>query len=111
MAVTIRALKEKLAHLQHELAEVSAALDELDEPSPRPAASWTRPLDEVLREGVDYVDPRTLLSDFDAALEKMGLEIAASAPTAEEVQALMRREGVRPEDNLISRGVAEAREE
>ena len=111
MAATIRALKEKLAHLQHELAEVSAALDELDEPAPSPAARLPRPLDEVLREGVDYIDPRTLVSDFDAALEKMGVEIPATAPTAEEVQALMRREGVRPEDNLISRGVIEAREE
>jgi len=29
MAVTVEALKRKIAHLQEELAEVSAALDEL----------------------------------------------------------------------------------
>src|SRR3954469_15861470 len=106
MAGTIQALKEKLAHLQHELAEVCAALDGLEEASPTLEPQLSRPLDEVLREGVDFIDARKLLPDLDAALRKMNIELSSVAPTAEEVRALMQREGVRAEDNLISRGVA-----
>jgi hypothetical protein len=107
MAVTVEMLKEKLADLQRGLAEVSAALDELDvarPPTPRVPG-------RVVLTGPQFSDPRTLLPLIDEAFTKMGIDITAPAKRPEEVQEMMLREGVRPEDNLISRGVIEAREE
>ena len=110
MATTIERLKEKLARVQQELAEVSAALDELAA-SPGTTTEAPVPLDKVLLKGMHYSDPATLLPLIDEAYRKMGIEITQPAPTAEEVQELMLREGVRPEDNILSRGIIEAREE
>ena len=38
-------------------------------------------------------------------------QVTQPAMTPQEVQELMLREGVRPEDNILSRGIIEAREE
>jgi hypothetical protein len=112
MATTIEMLKEKLARVQQELAEVSLALDELAaSPTPGQTTAQPKALSEVLREGVDFIDPRTLLPLIDEAFTKMGIDITQPAMTPEEVQQLLLQEGVRPEDNLISRGIIEAREE
>jgi hypothetical protein len=112
MAVTVEMLKEKLADLQRGLAEVSAALDELagHAASDRACAALPEVGVDPLA-GITFSDPRTLLPLLDEALTKMGIDVTAPAMKPEEVQALMLREGVRPEDNLISRGVIEAREE
>jgi prefoldin subunit 5 len=112
MATTIEELKEKLARVQQELAEVSAALDELaTPPAETESVAPTVENRKVKLGGPKFTDPRTLLPLIDEAYRKMGIDITEPAMTPEEVQELMLREGVRPEDNLISRGIIEAREE
>jgi hypothetical protein len=110
MAVTIEMLKQKIAHLQQELAEVSAALDELAGPptesEAEPAVSPPDPL-----AGIRFADPKALLPLLDQAFAEMGIDVTQPAPTPEEVQQLMLREGVKPEDNILSRAIIEAREE
>ncbi len=110
MAATIEMLKNKIAHLQQELAEMSAALDEL---GGTPTAPGSAP--EVLSQdplvGVHFSDPKALLPLLDKAFAQMGIDVTQPAPTPEEVQQLMLREGIRPEDNILSRGIIEAREE
>jgi hypothetical protein len=116
MAATIEMLKKKIAHLQEELAEVSAALDELAS-SPPPASPATPPgtVSAAGRPdplaGVRFSDPKALLPLLDKAFAEMGIDVTQPAPTPEEVQQLMLREGVRPEDNILSRAIIEAREE
>ena len=61
--------------------------------------------------GVRFSDPKALLPLLDKAFAEMGIDVTQPAPTPEEVQQLMLREGVRPEDNILSRGIIEAREE
>jgi hypothetical protein len=110
MAATIQMLKHKIAHLQEELAEVSAALDELAEV---PTNSHSAP-EQVVQNplaGVRFSDPKALLPLLDKAFAEMGIDITQPALTHEEVQQLMLREGVRPEDNIGSRAIIEAREE
>lgn len=110
MAVSIEMLKQKIAHLQQELAELSAALDELagapTQPGSPPAGSRPDPL-----AGVRFSDPKALLPLLDRAFAEMGIDVTQPAPTPEEVQQLMLRDGVRPEDNIGSRAIIEAREE
>jgi hypothetical protein len=110
MAATIEMLKKKIAHLQQELAEMSAALDELREAPTEPgSAPEALPRDPLA--GVRFSDPKALLPLLDEAFAKMGIDVSQPAPTPEEVQQLMLREGIRPEDNILSRGIIEAREE
>jgi hypothetical protein len=103
-------LKQKIAHLQQELEEVSAALDELAVAptglEAQPAAPRPDPL-----AGIWFSDPKALLPLLDKAFVEMGIDVTQPAPTPEEVQPLMLREGVKPEDNILSRGIIEAREE
>ncbi len=110
MAVTIEMLKQKIAHLQQELAEVSAALDEL---AVAPTGLETQPAEprpDPLA-GIRFSDPKVLLPLLDKAFAEMGIDVTQPAPTPEEVQQLMLREGIKPEDNILSRGIIEAREE
>jgi hypothetical protein len=112
MAVTIAELKEKLARVQQDLAEVSASLDQLESANGGPqTVAGPIPLAEALVAGVDFVDPRTFRELADEAFRKMGIDITAPAPTPEEVQALMIREGIRPEDRIFTRALYEMREE
>src|SRR5438128_2016326 len=110
MTVTIEMLKRKIAHLQVELTEVSAALDELagaaTEQDSAPAALPPDPL-----AGIRFSDPKVLRPLLDKAFAQMGIDVTQPAPTPHEVQQLMLREGVRPEENLGSRAIMEAREE
>ena len=112
MATSIEMLKAKLAHVQRELAEVSTELDELAA-SPSPIESLTPPgqAGRIILKGPKFSDPRALLPLIDAAFVKMSIDITKPAMTPEEVQQFMLQEGVRPENNLISRGIIEAREE
>jgi hypothetical protein len=110
MAATIEMLKQKIAHLQEGLAEVSAALDDLGGVSANsrsaPETAAQNPL-----AGVRFSDPKALLPLLDKAFVEMGIDVTQPAPTPEEVQQLMLREGIRPEDNILSRAIIEAREE
>ena len=110
MTATIENLKNRIAHLQEELAEIHAALDELpDAPPDKGATSDVLP--PYPPAGVQFADPRALLPLLDMTFADLGVNIAQQAPTAEEVQRMLLREGVRPEDKLLSRGIVEAREE
>jgi hypothetical protein len=109
---TIEMLRKKIARVQTDLAEVSAALEELarsaggSEPMAPPRPMAALPLDET-----KFTDPQTALRALDAAFEQMGLDVTQPALTPEEVQELMLREGVRPEERILSRGIIEARDE
>jgi hypothetical protein len=112
MAVTIVELKAKLARVQQELAEVSAALDGLgNAPCTGPRIIDVTQLYKDPVVGHLYSDPETIRRLADEAFPKMGIDITKPALTPREVQELMLREGVRPEDNILSRGIIEAREE
>ncbi len=103
MVATIEMLKEKIAHIRQELDEVSTALDEIAAAQP---AAKPNPL-----AGLKFTDTKALLPVVDEAFAKMGIDVTQPAPTPEEVQQLMLREGVKPEDNIFSRAIIEAREE
>jgi hypothetical protein len=110
MTATIEMLKRKIAHVQQELTEVSAALDELAGAPTKPGAILEAPARDPLA-GIRFSDPKALLPLLDKAFAQMGIDVTQPALTPEEVQQLMLREGVRPEDNLGSRAIIEAREE
>lgn len=113
MAVTIEALREKVKHLQQELAEIHAGLDELAEAPHHNGSTATRgpaPEPDPLA-GLPRTDPKELLRIFDQVAAEMGIDVTQPAPSAREVREMMLREGVRPEDNLGSRAIIEAREE
>ena len=112
MAVTVETLKAKIERIRQELDEVSAGLEELaGAPAvPRPTPAPPEEVKKILAKH-GFVDSRTLQPLIDAAFIKMGIDITQPALTPEEVQEMMLREGVRPEDNILSRGIIEAREE
>ena len=119
MPATVEMLKQKIARLQRELGEVSAALDDLAEPTgPNNTPTGKPPEGTSARltrddpfAGIRFTDPQELLPAIDRAFAEMGIDVTQPAPTPEEVQEFMRREGIRPEDNILSRGIIEAREE
>ena len=112
MVTTIEVLKEKLARAQQELAEVSAALDGLAASLPTTVSAAPAMETRTIRlDPTKFTDSRTLQPLIDEAFTKMGIDITQPALTPEEVQELALREGVRPEDNILSRGIIEAREE
>lgn len=110
MTAAIETLKNRIAHLQEELAEIHAALDELPG-APRERGGTSDVLSPHPPAGVQFADPRTLLPLLDMTFADLGVDITQPAPTAEEVQGMLLREGIRPEDKLLSRGIVEAREE
>jgi len=102
MAISVDVLKSRIAHIRQELEDVSTALDSLAEaPAPRTA----------MPPGTSAIDRSALLAVLDAAYTEMGVDLSEPAITAEELQALMLEEGVRPEDNILSSGIIAAREE
>jgi hypothetical protein len=109
MAVTIETLKEKVTRLQQDLAELSAALDELAK-APAENGPPSSPTGTPLA-GMKLSDPEALLSVLDKAFAEMGIDVSQPAPSAEEVQQLMLSEGIKPEDNIGSRAIIEARDE
>jgi hypothetical protein len=118
MAVTVEMLKEKIARVQQELDEVRAALDHLETPVQEAArgerAASETPAAPPRRDPLAHLrfsDPKKLLPILDRAFAEMGIDVTQPALSPVEVQELMLREGVRPEDNLGSRGIIEAREE
>lgn len=58
-----------------------------------------------------FADTKTLRPVIDAAFTAMGIDITQPAPSAIAVQQLMLREGIKPEDNIFSGGIIEARKE
>jgi hypothetical protein len=108
--VTIQMLQEKIARVQEELAEVRAALETLEGASTGdlPAAP---PQGQLPLAGAEFADSEKTLAALDHAFAQMGIDVTAPGISPEEVQQLMLREGIRPEDRVLSRGIIEAREE
>jgi hypothetical protein len=52
----------------------------------------------------------TAAPDFTAMFKRMGIEHVQPIGT-EKLQELMRQDGIKPEDNIFSRGIIEMREE
>jgi hypothetical protein len=110
--VSIQMLREKIARVQAELAEVSAALEELAQrPVDTPNAVPSRPEDRQPLAGAKFTDPQTALADLDRAFTQMGIDVSGPSLTPEEVQQFMLGEGIRSEDLILSKGIIEAREE
>jgi hypothetical protein len=110
--VTIEILKARIARAQTELAAVTAELEELTR-SPGGSSSDLLPQTSE-PDGLGttvFSDPRSALTELDTAFARMGIDVTRPSLTPEAVQELMRGEGVRPEDLIVSGGIAEAREE
>lgn len=102
MAATIEMIKTRLARIQDELQQVSAELDEVA----ATASSTPAPSGQLRSRSAPH-----LRAQFKAALAELGIGLDQRPMTPEEVQQLMLREGVRPEDRIFSQGIIEAREE
>jgi hypothetical protein len=102
MAETLESLQVKIAHIEQELAEVRQSLEQLL-PASQP------PVKEHRLAGIEWVDRRGWKVWFDEWFQQTGVTVQPIG--AEKLQALMRQEGIRPADNLLSRGIIDMREE
>ena len=102
MVVTLDALKEKVAWIEQQLAEVHRSLEQL-------AAAPQLQTKEYAPAGIQWADRAGWKEWFDEWFQQVG--ITAKPMGAERLQMLMLQEGVRPEDNLLSRGIIAMREE
>lgn len=102
MVLTLEALKEKIAGIEQELAEVHRSLEQL-------AAAPQLQTKEYRPTGIQWADRADWKEWFDEWFQQIG--IVAQPIGADRLQTLMLQEGVRPEDNLLSRGIIAMREE
>ena len=102
MAVTLETLQAKITRIEQELAQVRQSLEQLAA-APQP---WAK---EHWPAGIQRVDRTGWRQWFDEWFQHTG--ITAQPMGAERLQTLMLQEGVRPEDNLLSRGIIAMREE
>lgn len=102
MLLTLEALKEKIASIARELAEVHRGVEQL-------AAAVQLQTKEYGATGIQWADKAGWKDWFDEWFQQMG--IMAQPMGAERLQTLMLQQGVRPEDNLLSRGIIAMREE
>ncbi len=125
--MTLEEIKDKLRHVESEVAEVRVALDQLEAapstngplPATEVAAAPSQVAPTAPPSGLDnihwppevkWVDKEKLRQAVDALFERMG--IADVEPIgAEELQRRMREDGIKAEDNILSRGIIEMREE
>lgn len=96
--VTYELLKAKIVPIERELAEVRRGLEQLAAGPERRRAGH-----------VQWVDKEGWQAWFDDWFQQLG--ITAKPIGAVKLQELMLQEGVRPEDNLLSRGIIAMREE
>jgi hypothetical protein len=96
MATTINMLKEKIAHIQQELDEAKAMLDEI---ATAQTAAKPNPL-----AGIKFADKEPLRKAFDKMFARMGISHVKFIG-AEELQRRMLQSGVKPEDCIGSRGI------
>lgn len=104
MAVTITELAVKLQRLEDELTEARRELAQLKSAQPlTPEEGWAARLVQV-RASNEKLQPL-----IDAAFDKMG--VSNEPVSAEAVQEAMAASGIKPEENLLSRGIIAMREE
>jgi hypothetical protein len=82
-----------------------------DTPSGAPDSPPAALRDPLAETGLQFAQASQFRTILDQVFTSMGVDIAAPAPSAKDVQQRMLREGVRAEDNLGSRAIIKAREE
>ena len=102
MATTLEELEKRMDAMEQELVRLrqSASGPPLDE---TPAQRGARLLEQGRR------NKPQLRAQMAKVLEEMGIKGEPVPP--EKLREMMMRDGVRPEDNLFSRGIIEMREE
>src|SRR5687767_7698064 len=106
MASTVKELRQRIEHLEREVSSLRTAIAQAEQPRDLPPIRRNEWL-----PGIWVIDPESARPHIDRAFEQMGIDITQPPPSAEELQELMLREGVNPEDCLGSRGIIEARDE
>jgi len=100
-------LKEKVAHIQQELLEVQAALDEIASTG-SPAATSIPTRHRVLANRL-ALSKGPLQAALAAMFKEMGID-SLEPIGAPKLHERMLQDGVRPEDNLFSSGIVAMRE-
>jgi 7-keto-8-aminopelargonate synthetase-like enzyme len=100
MATTIETMAERLKKLEGEVQQLHAQLKQLLAEQPPMASPASR---------IRFIDKEKLRSLTAETFQKMGIDNQPIG--AENVQQMIADCGVKPEDNLFSRGVIEMREE
>jgi hypothetical protein len=102
MIVTLEGIAQRLAALEEEVARLRERVEgpPVDE---TPAERGAR----LLREA--RAGQAALSAGWDKAMEQMG--IRGEPVGAQKVREMMAADGIKPEDNEISRGIIEMREE
>jgi hypothetical protein len=95
-------LKKKVDQIEHDLIEVRKNLDRI--------TFAVNPKIEVdLYSRLQCVDREKLKKWLDEWFKQMGIDVQPIG--AEKLQEMMLKEGIRPEDNILSKGIMEMREE
>lgn len=95
-------LKKKVDQIEHDLIEVRKNLDQM-------TFAVSPKIEVDLCSKLHCVDKEKLRKGLDEVFKQMGIDIQPIG--AEELQEMMLKEGIRPEDNIASRGIIEMREE
>lgn len=98
---SVESLQVRIAQIERELFEIRQQLAQFTGSTATPEASW--------RQKFQWTDRVSWQAWLESWFEDMNLTIAPIGP--EKLQAMMRQEGVRPEDNLLSSGIIAMREE
>ena len=98
---SLESLQVRIARIEQELLEIRRELAQFVEATAAPKAGW--------RQNFQWADWVSWQAWLESWFEDMNLTTAPIGP--EKLQAMMRQEGIRPEDNLLSRGIVAMREE
>jgi len=105
MAITLENLedlKKRVIRIERELAEVRHDLEQL-------TTALNRGTETCWRVNVQWVDRKGWNEWFDSWFQQIGINVHPVG--AEKLQAMTLQEGIRPEDNLLSSGIINMREE
>jgi hypothetical protein len=101
---TLESLEQRLAALEREVAQLKAGLRP-DRSPPQPGAESEGA--RLIREAADgHAD---FLAGWGQLMEELG--VRGQPIGAPKLRELLRQKGIRPEDNLFSRGIIAMREE
>lgn len=100
-------LKTKIARVQQELCEIEQILDSWAG-SDGVALAEQEPKDPL--RNIQIADKEPLRKTFAEIFERLGID-KTQRVSQEELEIGMRESGINPEDNILSRGILEMREE
>jgi hypothetical protein len=114
-------IKDKLRRIEQELAEVVVEIEQLEalqgniqQPTAQSALESPSAPEAATEvqwpEEIQWVDKEPLRQVFREMLREMGVD-EIKPIGAEKLQQLMREDGIKAEDNILSRGIIEMREE